>query len=248
MRYVLRYNQQELELAVGEFLIGRASSCQLSLDDPLVSRNHAVLTVRQDGVTIEDLGSRNGVKVNGERLTAPRRLVHGDVIVIGNQELKFATKRDVPTDTLVQAPTQRSASFGLMGLLADKALALGRGEEAERLIRPSLEQLLGELENGKKCELEQVRLACDYAVKLASLTGNAEWVDYIFRAYATTKRPCAAELIDHLYDVLRKVREPSLTGLRKYLDVLHREVETLGPAERFLLGRLEGLERVIAAR
>jgi pSer/pThr/pTyr-binding forkhead associated (FHA) protein len=140
MRYVLRYNQQELELAVGEFLIGRASSCQLSLDDPLVSRNHASLTVTEEGVTIEDLGSRNGVKVNGERLTTSRRLMNGDVIVIGSQELKFTAKRDVPTDTLVQAPTQRSASFGLMGVLADKALALGRGEEAERLLGPLLEQ------------------------------------------------------------------------------------------------------------
>ncbi len=103
-----------------------------------------------EGVTVEDLASRNGVKVNGDRLTTPRRLMNGDMIVIGSQELKFSAKRDVPTDTLVQAPTQRAASFGLMGILADKALALGRGEEAERLIGPLLEQYLGDLEGGRK--------------------------------------------------------------------------------------------------
>jgi hypothetical protein len=248
MRYVLRYNQQELELAVGEFLIGRASSCQLSLDDPLVSRNHAALSVTADGVSVEDLGSRNGVKVNGERLKNPRRLMNGDVIVIGSQELKFTAKRDVPTDTLVQAPTQRTASFGLMGILADKALALGRGEEAERLIGPLLEQYLADVEGGRKPDQDQLRLACDYAMKIASVTGGASWVDYIFRAYATTKKPCPAELVDQLYDVLRKVKAPNLAGLRRYIEVLHGEVESLGPAERFLVGRLEGLERVAAAR
>jgi hypothetical protein len=85
-------------------------------------------------------------------------------------------------------------------------------------------------------------------VKIASVTGGGGWVDYIFRAYATTKKPCPAELVDQLYDVLRKVKAPSLVGLRKYLEVLHGEVESLGPAERFLVGRLEGLERVAAAR
>jgi hypothetical protein len=135
-----------------------------------------------------------------------------------------------------------------MGILADKALALGRGEEAERLLGPLLEQYLGDLEGGRKPDHDQLRLACDYAMKIASVTGSASWVDYIFRAYATTKKPCAAELVDHLYDVLRKVKAPNLAGLRRYLEVLHGEVENLGPAERFLVGRLEGLERVAAAR
>jgi len=46
--------------------------------------------------------------------------------------------------------------------------------------------------------------------------------------------------------VVRKVRQPAPTALRGYLAVL-RDLE-LGPAERFLLGRLEGLERLIGAR
>jgi len=248
MKYVLRYNQQELDLPVGEFLIGRAATCQLSLDDPLVSRNHAALMVSDEGVVLEDLGSRNGVKVNGQRISGSHKLLNGDVISIGSQELRYVVRRDVPSDTLVQASTQRVPTFGLMGILADKALALGKGEEAERLIAPLLQQYLGDLEGGRKAEAETLQRACDYALRIATTTSSGEWLDYIFRAYATTRKPCPAELVDQLYDVFRKVKSPTLTALRSYLAVLRNEAGELGPAERFLVGRLEGLERVAAAR
>src|ERR1041384_6742120 len=139
MRYTLRYRHHDLDLSEGEFIIGRASTCQLSLDDPLVSGNHARLMVSIDSVSLEDLGSRNGVKVNGERLQGPRILSHGDEIVIGGQEMVLRVKRDMAADTLVQAPTQRGTSFGLLGILAEKALGLGHGEEAERLVGQQLD-------------------------------------------------------------------------------------------------------------
>ena len=66
MAYRLRYLAHDLELPIGEFVVGRSTECQLSLDDPLVSRRHAVLRVRRDGVSVQDLGSRNGVLVNGD--------------------------------------------------------------------------------------------------------------------------------------------------------------------------------------
>jgi len=68
MKHTLRYNHHDIDLPEGEFVIGRAANCQLSLDDPLVSRNHATLKVTVDTVTFEDIGSRNGVRVNGERI------------------------------------------------------------------------------------------------------------------------------------------------------------------------------------
>src|SRR5882724_5427153 len=83
----LRYLAHDLEVPSGQFVIGRTADCQLSLDDPLVSRRHALLSVRDDAAVIHDLGSRNGVLVNGQRIEAPRPLAEGDVIKIGSQEL-----------------------------------------------------------------------------------------------------------------------------------------------------------------
>ncbi len=72
---------------MGEFVIGRSSSCNLALADGLVSRKHAVFHVSPDAVFVEDLDSRNGVAVNGIRINGPRPLAHMDRVYIGSQEL-----------------------------------------------------------------------------------------------------------------------------------------------------------------
>src|SRR3974377_1091088 len=87
MRFRLRYLQHDLELSEGEFVLGRSAECQLSLDDPLVSRRHALLLVASDGVTIWDLRSRNGVTVNGRPIVGRMTLSSGNKIGIGSQEL-----------------------------------------------------------------------------------------------------------------------------------------------------------------
>ena len=247
MKHTLRYRHQDLDLPEGKFMIGRAASCQLSLDDPLVSRNHAVISVSEAGVTVEDLGSRNGVKVNGARVEGVHKVTHGDQIMIGGQELLYLFRRDVPADTLVQPATQRLQTFGLLGVLADKALALGRGEEAERLLGDQLNALLAELEGGRSVSTESLDRACEYSLKLASATLNGAWVDYIFRAYSAAQRPCPATVVDELYTVLRKVQKVSLSGLRSYLAILKEKTASLGPAERFIVNRIEGLERLASA-
>lgn len=247
MKHTLRYRHQDLDLPEGKFMIGRAASCQLSLDDPLVSRNHAVISVSEQGVTVQDLGSRNGVKVNGERVEGAHRVSHGDQIMIGGQELVYLFRRDVPADTLIQPATQRIQPFGLLGVLADKALALGRVDEAERLLSDQLQSLLIEMEAGRPTPADALERATEYSLKLAAATSNPVWVDYIFRAYTAVARPCPALVVDELYTVLRKVQKVNLTLLRAYLGVLKDNLANLGPAERFLVSRIEGLERLAAA-
>lgn len=70
-------------------LVGRAPSADLRLDDPRVSRLHARIEMRDDGVYVEDLGSRNGTSVDGEAVTQPRRLEVDDEITIGSAALVF---------------------------------------------------------------------------------------------------------------------------------------------------------------
>lgn len=63
--------------------IGRDIASDIIINDPEMSRNHARLIRGASGYTIEDLGSTNGVFVNGERISAPRRLKHGDEMGLG---------------------------------------------------------------------------------------------------------------------------------------------------------------------
>ncbi|HEX6203289.1 MAG TPA: SpoIIE family protein phosphatase [Thermoanaerobaculia bacterium] len=61
-------------------VVGRSLGCDLVLADAFLSRQHARLWRQADGWWIEDLGSRNGTRVNGEAVGAARRLFPGDVI------------------------------------------------------------------------------------------------------------------------------------------------------------------------
>lgn len=248
MKHVLRYKHHDIELSEGKFVIGRASSCQLSLDDPLVSRHHAQLTVEGELVTVEDLGSRNGVKVNGALISGRYSVQDKDQLLIGGQELRYVARREHMGDTLVQPATQRVPTFGLLGILADKAFALGRADEAERLLTELLDQVLGDLEAGREVKSELFDRSTEYAMKLASATGSARWVEYLFRAFGSVRRPCPAEIVDELYSLVRRVEKLSLSALRTYIEVLRETSGTLGPAERFLVSRIEGLERLVAAK
>jgi hypothetical protein len=72
--------------------IGRGADNDLAIDgDEYASSHHARFEPRRDGVYVEDVGSTNGTFVNGIRLTRERRLAPGDVVRIGETDLRFET-------------------------------------------------------------------------------------------------------------------------------------------------------------
>lgn len=82
----------------GQVTLGRASDSGLPLIDGEVSRNHAVVRVTPTGPHVEDLNSRNGTFVNGERVTGVRQLQDGDKIQLGATVIvRFAYVDDVDT-------------------------------------------------------------------------------------------------------------------------------------------------------
>jgi pSer/pThr/pTyr-binding forkhead associated (FHA) protein len=93
----LRYRQALITLRAGKLYLGRAPDCELSISDPAVSRRHARLWVNPTQIVIEDLGSQNGVHVNGERIQGPRELHPGDIIRICSHELQLVEPVEEPT-------------------------------------------------------------------------------------------------------------------------------------------------------
>jgi hypothetical protein len=70
--------------------VGRGEGNDVSISgDEYASARHARFEPRRDGVYIEDVGSTNGTFVNGIRLTRDRRLAPGDVVRIGETDLRF---------------------------------------------------------------------------------------------------------------------------------------------------------------
>lgn len=74
-------------LPYGLHVVGRGADVTVSLDHEDVSRRHAELDVGPDGVIVRDLGSKNGVRVDGNPADDTRRIVHGQVITFGDLRL-----------------------------------------------------------------------------------------------------------------------------------------------------------------
>ena len=70
--------------------VGRGMTNDVSLAvDEYASTRHARFEPRRDGVFVEDIGSTNGTFVNGIRVTRERKLVPGDIVRIGETDLRF---------------------------------------------------------------------------------------------------------------------------------------------------------------
>ncbi|HYO98525.1 MAG TPA: FHA domain-containing protein [Polyangiaceae bacterium] len=276
----LEHARQTIELRPGFVLIGRSSHCHIVVDDGMVSRRHAQLLVASDSVSVEDFGSVNGVYINSQRVRGKQILNDGDHLQIGTQEFLLRSRpapsrtdsnSRLSADTIhaVQLPgdpTSRSmnpqsmpveseATFSahtldLLGGVADKVLALGRGEEAEKVLATTLGNLLAEITShrGSTAPLHVFEKAAHYAVRLADATGKGKWVDYAIDLFSALARPLPATTVNDLYDVLRKTSSINLAGFRAYLELLRQSQQSFGPSERFVLQRLEGLERLAALK
>jgi hypothetical protein len=263
----LRYRDNDLPLTKLETVIGRAADCDIMLPSELVSRRHARVVLDAESAVAEDLGSRNGTFVNGEQLDRPRRIAPGDRVQLGGEVLELVSflatdpchardtirtpitppgsgKRPCVSFDPIEERTREASAFVLLGGLLDKLLAMGRGEEAERLMSSHLERVMCEVELGKTPE--SARVASEYAVRLAEATGKARWVDYVVRLHLMLARPLPVPQIDVLHAVVRRTRGIDIIQLREYVGVLKARAAELGPAERFALRRIEGLADVAA--
>lgn len=83
------------------YTIGKdPNSCDIVFQDLSVSRNHALLTVNSDGmIDIEDLGSKNGVAVNGEVITEKKSVTTQDLVALGTTVFMIID-REAPQDTI----------------------------------------------------------------------------------------------------------------------------------------------------
>jgi pSer/pThr/pTyr-binding forkhead associated (FHA) protein len=79
--------------SVGSKDIGRAQDAPLRVNHPTVSRRHARLVVEASAAFVEDLGGTNGTMLNGKVITGRKELQDGDMIGVGDVQLKVAIQR-----------------------------------------------------------------------------------------------------------------------------------------------------------
>lgn len=221
VRYRLRFLLQELDLRPGRTLLGRSSECHITIEDPLVSRQHARIDVEGGRVTLRDLGSRNGVKVNGAVLHAPVTLTSGDRIRIGTQEFVFtAVEGGVPSnrttgflrhcarcrmpyseeagacpscgahewleETLTATTVEQSPGWELALLveMIDRALARGRVDDADRMLRRASAEVEQQLGRGLPVsEASVAELATGVSRLTVAGQGGPVWACWLVRLF-----------------------------------------------------------------
>jgi pSer/pThr/pTyr-binding forkhead associated (FHA) protein len=247
VKFRLIHQGNDLRLTSGEYLIGRSSECQIVLEDPLVSRLHALLRVGDDEVRVEDLRSRNGVRLNGRQVEGSTVVSPGDGLEIGGQELVLVTG----TSPRSEATTARQGGAGAqetlatLGALANKALALGNATEAERILSHYLDELLRRMEEGERPDGQVVTQAVAYAVSLACETRRGRWLGYVFRVFNALGTQAPAEVIDKLYGTATRLDRPESGALADYIASCQGRRDSMTPGQRFQLSRAEGLLRLL---
>ncbi len=216
--FVLEHGATRIALAMGQHVIGRGEDADIVIDNERVSRRHAKLTVTDASVFVEDLGSVNGVRVDGA-------VVHGKLLVAPGTRISlsdevFALKwaegsdaarptqrvptRDAEDDHPADVTTRRTQAFGLMIGVIDKAIALGKPDEAERLIGTLLSDVLEEAQHGREVQPGVAEAAATAALKLARATGKSQWIEYPLRLFSAQGRLLPLEAVDDLFAVSRR--------------------------------------------
>lgn len=243
-------------------VIGRGVGADIVIAEPLVSRQHARVTLTEGHVFIEDLGSRNGVFVNSVAISKPTELELGDVITIGDQNITLveaqegsperrtlvdlrAMRTEPPPNSELESSTQEASTLELLNGLVEKVLVLGRAEQAERVLTGHLAILMERTEAGMPESDRNLSLGAQAAIRLAAATRKAAWVEYAFNLYRAAERPLPITLVDELYSVLRIVRGVHAATLRSYLATLEAKQSHFGPADHFAMKRIAGLEQLL---
>jgi len=129
------------EVAIADIptVIGRDESADIRVDDKKVSRRHASFKVTNGKLWVEDLGSVNGVKLNGKRIEKRSVVGPGDVVKVGGYEVRVRTAEASENSVPAQPAVEETPASGIE--LSDSAVRRETGalpteptEEAPRLL------------------------------------------------------------------------------------------------------------------
>lgn len=116
--YWLRYRGTRFPVRRGEYILGRSPYCSIVVSNALASRQHCAVRLSASGLSIVDLGSRNGTSVNGEKLREERMLNPGDIIRVGSDGIEViltegsTTRHTHQTEAVERHDTQPRLDVG----------------------------------------------------------------------------------------------------------------------------------------
>jgi transcriptional regulator with PAS, ATPase and Fis domain len=164
--YLVCHREEGIEVfavSLGESLVvGRAPDAAVRIESPRVSRHHARVSVDEQGILVEDLGSRNGTRVNRDVLrSGSARVAGGDVLKVGPLEMVVARAATAaatpPSPALAAPPDGPDEELKEQGIVvADPAMVKLFATLRRLAPSPATVLILGETGAGKEVIAEQV--------------------------------------------------------------------------------------------
>ncbi len=143
-------NKTRHSLAAGEYSVGKGDQCDIIINDPHVSRVHALIKVAADQAVFTDQGSTNGTWLDGKRISAPVKLVKGAVLSFG--ELRIVVS-EAPG---VVEPTPNQSEFSNVDRRGLKSKSVQESEELIATKRRIHSLILEYLDLRKRNNLEEM--------------------------------------------------------------------------------------------
>jgi hypothetical protein len=262
--YRLKVPTGWLPLAPGDFEIGRSAHCQVILDGPKVSRLHARIVVDANGASVEDLGSANGVFVNGRRVVRGRHAIEpGDRILVGDFELELSLGDAVETmppdrmpsgrPTLVDslpspgagAATSKAHALELLGSVAERAIGTGDAARAESILKGRLHEVLQAAAAGQ-CDAVSRELAVKLALSLARAMPSPAWVDFTVDLLSSTRTLPSETEINALESAALRVTGADARKLQDYTTLVRTMPSSLEKVRA--MQRLEAVLSTVCGR
>jgi pSer/pThr/pTyr-binding forkhead associated (FHA) protein len=122
---------REIPLKGKEIVLGRQKGCSIRIASHEISRLHCCLRVKDQKVSIRDLGSANGTFVNGQQVKGERLLLHGDRIQLG--DLVFLVEYERGKEVLAGLPVDE---FEYVGEVVQEVKVLGEPQPRAAVARP----------------------------------------------------------------------------------------------------------------
>lgn len=138
------------------------------------------------------------------------------------------------------------SAFAMVGSIASKALALGRIDEAERMLAPLLDSIGNRFAAGEVVDPPTLREAIDFATKLTEGPTAGRWITWLLNAHASLRRLPDVALVDALHDLVRRARYVDPKPVARLIEVVSANPH-LTAGDKFIVKRLESLRRVISA-
>ncbi len=264
-RFSVRYGPRTFAVGSRDVSVGRDADCEIRLDDERASRRHAALRVRDGSIEVEDLASRNGVWVDGARISGCARLAHGMVIAIGDArlvvldsasrqgqartaQLLSSAQGDRGRAVASDGSTFTGPSLGSLTLNAAAALRSGDTTELTSAIALLIDHLVREDARADPALTDALAASTEGALFLADAVRDGRWTARLFEANGKYFRVVDRETIHRINELARTGVRGGADACASYIARLRSRRTPLDATELHELRRLEAVRHALSTR